>query len=104
MTDLDNMTGFSPETNKCIHDMVRTATKRIPWYKMPTKLRSLPFEDREKALADYEAIHGTFDWHQEMCSVESRNEGETNSMADAWQGCIADCKEQIRRENDKRIT
>jgi hypothetical protein len=25
MTDLDNMTGFSPDTNKCINDMVRTA-------------------------------------------------------------------------------
>ena len=34
----------------------------IPWFKMPIRLRALPFDQREQALKEYEAIHGQYDW------------------------------------------
>jgi len=34
----------------------------IPWFKMPITLRALPFNERAKALEQYEAVHGTYIW------------------------------------------
>lgn len=34
--------------------------KIIPWFKMPTELRSLPYKDRPKALAAWEVKFGVY--------------------------------------------
>ncbi len=36
--------------------------KRIPWFKLPLRLRSLPFEEREAALEAHEREFGPYDW------------------------------------------
>lgn len=36
--------------------------KRMPWFKMPLRLRALPFNERRAALDKWERTFGLYDW------------------------------------------
>ena len=36
----------------------------IPWFKLPTPLMALPWEERERALKDWEKRFGKYDWRK----------------------------------------
>ena len=55
--------------------------RTIPWYKMPIRLRALPFNERVDALKKYEERFGPYEWEKEF-NVDAYADVITESDAD----------------------